>query len=619
MRNVQWALNSVIGALSDQDYEQSFASCRFWFEIGQAYSKIPSDLIFETIWTKRATGPSKNLIYQNAHLVLRLADDVESDHILAPYNVGLRSRLCAKILQEFFDGDTIVMYDGREVPGCSYVNVNLIAHCANLGCIDESVVRNHVLQSLISYPKLYDYQADALIILFKLAGATFEAYADPSVVDRCFELLKNHYNRYSDRGKLVQGVVELRERGWEGLPPPPVFTAGIPKPTGANQNDPVATPIVTSLGLPNRDLEPQIPQPSPFEPVTVPETDTIPASPVIQSPSISIATLSDFTIADASDDESPTDPTVITPHGTFYLEDGNVEVLCGNTLFRVHTSILSFHSPALRHMFAQTTLATPDSPNGCPRILSSDTAVDFATLLNMIYLPRFPERSRVPDFNTFASLLRITAKYEMPAVRSHFLEVIRDAYPETFEGVTPTKLLGENVFDGPTPHPNEVLNLFVQQKVTSALPMAYYMAARRGLELLMDRRLPQSATLSPEILQSAIGGLMALREVEFNETHRLVFERNVPQRCPGSNCPSLAPASSASLTAYREVFDHIVGSSQRGTKVLEIPEFHLDSEGGVVRVFPDICSGCVRRWESGHANVRKKAWMMLPGAFGLKT
>ncbi|KAF9646040.1 hypothetical protein BDM02DRAFT_3119247 [Thelephora ganbajun] len=478
MRNVQWALDSVIGGLSDQDYEQSLAHYRFWFEIGQSYSKTPSDLIFETIWTNRATGPFKNFIYPNAHLILRLANDVESDHILAPYSAGLRTRLCARILQEFFDSDLALARDmygpRRPVPSCSYVDVNLIAHCANLGYIDEATIRNHILQSLIYHPRLYDHHADALFILFKLAGATFGAYVDPSVIDRCFELLKGHHYQEPEKKKLLQEVIELRERGWEGLPPPPVFTIGRPKPTGANQNDPAATPIVTSLGLPNRDLEPQIPQPSPLEPVTVPETDTIPASPVTQSPSISIATLSDFTIADASDDESPTDPTVITPHGTFYLEDGNVEVLCGNTLFRVHTSTLSFHSPALCHMFAQTTLATPDSPNGCPRILSSDTAVDFVTLLNMIYLPRY------------------------------------------------------------------------------------------------------------------------------------------------SNCPSRTPTSSASLAAYQKVFDHIVGSSQRGTKVLQIPEFYGDSDGDVVRVFPDTCGGCVRRWESGHADVRKKAWGMLPGVFGLK-
>ena len=60
-------------------------------------------------------------------------------------------------------------------------------------------------------------------------------------------------------------------------------------------------------------------------------------------------------------------------------------MLCDNTLFRVHTSILSTRSPALRQMLAQTSLATAGSPDGCPRILSSDTDTDFAILLKMMY------------------------------------------------------------------------------------------------------------------------------------------------------------------------------------------------------------------------------------------
>ena len=157
----------------------------------------------------------------------------------------------------------------------------------------------------------------------------------------------------------------------------------------------------------NRDLELQIPpsQPPPLELVTAPESGTVPASPVTsvtQSPSTSIASLSDFAItdtdddeppidpiADTSDDELPVDPTVTAPHKTFYFEDGNAEVLCGNTLFRVHTTVLSLHSPVLRRMFAQTNLAAAESPNGCPRLLTSDTPKDFATLLKTIYLPGF--------------------------------------------------------------------------------------------------------------------------------------------------------------------------------------------------------------------------------------
>jgi len=183
--------------------------------------------------------------------------------------------------------------------------------------------------------------------------------------------------------------MRLRERDWEGLPPPPAFTTGKQKPTGEDQKDSTATPIAPPLGLPKGDFEPRIPQPPRLEPVIASETDSVPTSPTTQSPSISVSTLSDFTIADTSDDESLIDPTAITPHSTFYLDDGNVEVLCGNTLFRVHTTILSFHSPALRRMFGQTSLSSAESPNGCPRISSSDTITDFATLLKMIYLPGY--------------------------------------------------------------------------------------------------------------------------------------------------------------------------------------------------------------------------------------
>jgi hypothetical protein len=231
-------------------------------------------------------------------------------------------------------------------------------------------------------------------------------------------------------------------------------------------------------------------------------------------------------------------------------------------------------------------------------------------------LRRFPEKNKTPDFATFSSLLRITAKYEMPAIRSRLLKVVRSAYPETFEGLAPSKPLGESVFSGPIPHPNTVLNLFIQQNLTSALPMAYYMATRRGPDSLMDGRLPRKATLPPQILQPAIRGLMALRELELNETHRLVFESRGP--CSTSNCHSRTPAGPEALGTYRKVFDHIVGSSQFGTRVLQVPKFYEDCGDGPKCVGPSICASCVERWESGHVDLRKKAWAMLPDVFGLR-
>ena len=182
-------------------------------------------------------------------------------------------------------------------------------------------------------------------------------------------------------------MTQLRELGWEGLPPPGPQTRR-PNPTTKDQQDPSATPIAISLGLTKGDPQLNVLHPSPLESTTTSETGTIPASPTTQSPS-SVSSVSDFTVTGTSDDEHPIDPKAITPHDTFYFEDGNVEVLCGSTLLRIYTSILSFHYPALRWMFARTSLASAESPNGCPRIMSSDSPRDFTTLLKAISLPGY--------------------------------------------------------------------------------------------------------------------------------------------------------------------------------------------------------------------------------------
>ena len=194
MKNIQRGLGSAVSGLSDQKYEKSLAYFRFWFGIGQTYSQVPPDLIFDVICDCRATGHSRgsDFIYPNAHQVLRFVSDVESDTILGLHSAGLRSRFCTRILRDFFDTNLETMHNGCNAPERFYMDANLIAHGINLGYIEEDAIRNHILQSLLSHHELYGHQAIALAILFKMAGATFEAYVDPAVVDRFFELLKNH-------------------------------------------------------------------------------------------------------------------------------------------------------------------------------------------------------------------------------------------------------------------------------------------------------------------------------------------------------------------------------------------------------------------------------------------
>ena len=110
----------------------------------------------------------------------------------------------------------------------------------------------------------------------------------------------------------------------------------------------------------------------------------IPASSV-SSPALSISTMSDLTPTELGEIENGQGQAA--GHDTFYFEDGNVEIVCGDTTFRVHSTIISFSSPKLREIVSRPALPDAPTPEGRPRITTSDSAGDFAILLKMIYTP----------------------------------------------------------------------------------------------------------------------------------------------------------------------------------------------------------------------------------------
>ena len=104
------------------------------------------DQIFDAIWTNRAAGSLINpktaqLIHSAAHL-LRFVTDAESDRVLAQYNSGLQSRLCAGSLREFSNNNLMAARYGRDAVGNFYADTNLIAHWINLGYVDEATIRD---------------------------------------------------------------------------------------------------------------------------------------------------------------------------------------------------------------------------------------------------------------------------------------------------------------------------------------------------------------------------------------------------------------------------------------------------------------------------------------------
>jgi len=62
-----------------------------------------------------------------------------------------------------------------------------------------------------------------------------------------------------------------------------------------------------------------------------------------------------------------------------------MEVLCENTLFRVHSHNLRTCSPVLANILSPMDLVRIESRNPCPCIVLPTTAADFAVFLKFAY------------------------------------------------------------------------------------------------------------------------------------------------------------------------------------------------------------------------------------------
>ena len=80
----------------------------------------------------------------------------------------------------------------------------------------------------------------------------------------------------------------------------------------------------------------------------------------------------------------------------------------------------------------------------------------------------------------------MTTKYGLSNVRDQFIKDLEGAYPTKWEDYKSAKVLGEDIFGSPKPHPNVVLYLFEGQKVEFAIPFATYRASIGGFKALMS-------------------------------------------------------------------------------------------------------------------------------------
>ena len=72
-------------------------------------------------------------------------------------------------------------------------------------------------------------------------------------------------------------------------------------------------------------------------------------------------------------------------HPTLYFDDGNTIISCKSTLFRVHRTLLSKHSPVFKALFERRAAKRAEPLLGCLHIAAEEDREEVEALLNVIY------------------------------------------------------------------------------------------------------------------------------------------------------------------------------------------------------------------------------------------
>ena len=218
-------------------------------------------------------------------------------------------------------------------------------------------------------------------------------------------------------------------------------------------------------------------------------------------------------------------------------------------------------------------------------------------------MTRFPERHEAPKFSVFASLLRMTAKYGFSNVRDQLVKDIKGAYPTKWDTYQAAEVLGEDVFGSPKPHPNAVLNLFLEQNVKFALPFAAYRAGLGGPSALISNK--PGMALPRLALVSVTHGIGAMRRAMIIAAYRIVYIGSLGV-CAGRTCVLNVGIDHMErrMKALENIFDVMAGRSE-GDMLSPL------SLGTLA------CVDCAERLEKAHVGCRERfVWAALPNLLG---
>jgi hypothetical protein len=218
-------------------------------------------------------------------------------------------------------------------------------------------------------------------------------------------------------------------------------------------------------------------------------------------------------------------------------------------------------------------------------------------------MARFPARNKVPEFTVFASLLRMTTKYGFSDIREALVEDLKAAYPTKWEDFETAKVLGEDIFGSPKPHPNAVLNLFLEQRIRFASPFAAYRAGLGGLSALTSEK--PGTVLPRHTLAYIIHGMGRMWGTMAQGT------QVIAHACDLEVCPERTCILNVGISHKKR---RIEALNKISCGILKESEGDLLSSLSLKNL---LCADCAGRLEKIHRDCRKPfVWERLPRLLG---
>ena len=197
----------------------------------------------------------------------------------------------------------------------------------------------------------------------------------------------------------------------------------------------------------------------------------------------------------------------------------------------------------------------------------------------------------------------MTTKYGFSNVRDQLVKDLEGAYPTRWGGFINARVVGEDIFGSPKPHPNAVLNLFEAQNIKPAIPFATYRASIGGfLALISDQ---PGTVLSRHTLATAIHGMHLLQSMATHAAHMITYGADL-WVCPDNTCVLGVDTSPIKprMEAIGRIYKAMVDQRQGGV-LSPLSLGHL------------LCARCAHRVVAIYASYCKAYWERLASVFNV--